>query len=75
MASRRSLVQRVRHMRRAGVQFQHYAHVLYISRKISGHKTSAQDQTSLFHHEVGVFQNRGRLVSVISGIVFCHPSW
>jgi len=40
MASGRSLVQRVRHVRRAGVQFQYYAHVLHIVGKIPGHKTS-----------------------------------
>jgi len=74
MASGSSLVQRVRHVRRAGLQFQHYAHVLHIAGKIPGYKTSSQDQASLFHHEIGVFQNRDRLVSVISGIVFGHSS-
>jgi len=72
MASGRGLVQRVRHVRRAGVQFQHYAHVLHFAGEIPGYKTSAQDQTSLFHHEIGVFQNRHRLVPVIFGIVFGH---
>jgi len=74
MAFGRSLVQRLCHVRRVGVQFQHYAHVLHIAGKIPGHKTSAQDQASLFHHEVGVFQNCDRLVFVVFGIVFGHAS-
>lgn len=74
MAARRRLVQRVRYVRRVGVQLQHYAHVLYIAGKIFRHKTSAEDQTSLFDHEIGVLQNRYRLVSIVFGVVFGHAS-
>lgn len=54
MAPGRRLVQRVRHVRRVGVQFEHHAHVLHIAGQISGHTTSASDPAPLFHYEVGV---------------------
>lgn len=74
MAAGRRVVQRVRDVRRVGVQFQHHAHVLHFPRKVLGHQASAQDQAPLFHDETGVFQNRHRLVPVVPGVVFRHAS-
>lgn len=62
LAVRRALVQRLRHVRRAGVLCEHNAYVFHLAGPLSGHPEPAEDTTHV-HQADGRFQDRGRVAA------------